>query len=193
MSYNVTSKKISNNLTVNTIPNYPAEMVILKVYVYARPWFNNKGYDFLTLFSMVPVNEYQTEVDTFESAESTWPKTNGVFVNLIGSVSGLITTHARIGLRTYQDHLEQNGWCFLDTVPGMKGVEYETARKMAFAHIQRMKKNGINIPKKENDSKDLSFIKDVMKGHIDDIIEINNHHGNFTAALEKLTTLIDNL
>ena len=175
-----------NGIYANVIPGYPAEMTILKAYIYAKPWVNGEGESYLTLFSMVPINEFQKEVPMFDHEGGKMPRTHGVFTRVIGSISGLVTTQARIGLRTYQDHLEQVGWQFKGTVPGVRGEAYETARKMAFAHIQKIKKQSVESSK-------VPFIKDIMKAHIDDIVEISNHHGNITAALEKLTALIDSL
>lgn len=50
----------------------------------------------------------------------------------IGSTEGLVVTNSRVGLRTYQDHLESLDWKWVQTVPKSKGKSWEWVQKEAW-------------------------------------------------------------
>lgn len=125
------------------------EMIILKAYIYRKTVALRTGESYnryMTMFTMVPKHEFTPSVELFKSDSTTSPyngrpMTHGVFVKLIGSMEGLIFTQNRVILSDYQKHVETNGWKFMQTVPGVKGGDFETIRRQAFVVIQKLKKN----------------------------------------------------
>lgn len=190
MPINIISTYIQDrNLHVNTITGYPADMVLLKAVVYEKPWANgNKGY--LTLMVMVPLMEYRECVPVTNN----FPNTCGVFVRCIGSMTNIVPTTSRVNLNFYQRMIEGAGWHFKTTVPGVKGIEYESARQMAFRTIQKLKKGG-DKKKAEKDEKMVSsqFFKNIMKGHLNDIQILANQGQDFSTSMEKLACLIEQI
>ena len=189
----ITSTYIQDrNIHVNSIARYPQDMVLLKSVIYEKPWANgNKGY--LTLMVMIPLVEYRECVPVTNN----FPNTCGVFVRCIGSMTNVIPTTSRVNLNFYQRMIESAGWQFRATVSGIKGIEYESARQMAFRIIQKLKKEGdkkkAEKPEKNETMVSSQFFKDIMKGHIDDIVALHNRGQDFTSSLEKLTCLIDQI
>lgn len=146
------------------------EMVVLKSYIYRKKVnFTNletgeEGtiYKFLTLISLVPASEFQTEVEIYKGR----PMTNGTYVMVIGSMKGLISTNNKVNLFNYQKHIEAQGWQFVQTVPKSKGKSLDWIQKEAWWIIKHF-----------NDKKPSKYQENwfSLKNSLEDMMEVEAH------------------
>lgn len=148
--------KVSGLNYISEVSDIPNEWILLKAYVYAKKTFSvgvEKYYDYVTVFTWIPINEFLFTIPTEHRGTST----NGVFITVIGK-SSVIRPHGRVYLNKYQDMLEGLGYKFISTVKKSKGGEYETIRKQAFSIVTKHKEEKPKY-KKEN-AKNFQKFKD---------------------------------
>lgn len=128
----------------NDIPGHIGQdMVTVKGLIYYRdmpkpnPSFPGESYrQYLTVIVLVPAIEFNKNISFgHHPADEGHPLTKGVFVKVIGSTKGIITTNNRVYLTNYTNHLENIGWKYLSTVGNKGGCAYEQLRQWAWQTI----------------------------------------------------------